>query len=141
MIEPNPNPPETFGGAWCPKCGQPIESSDLLVDDFGWCQTDGQVAVEYSAPIVGFAVETALGETWAIRPTREAAEHTIKTQAASALDDAYSCGHPRAGAWCNSQEPFRVVPLTWENREDVLADGTPYLDREPDDDDIYRYQT
>lgn len=124
---PSVDAPEEFGGAWCPRCGGIV--TDRTADDYGWCPEDGLVPVEYHAPIVAFAVEAATGEVYAIRET--------STDAATAAEDARryigeggSCGHPDAPSWAMKQLPFRVRALTKAEHDEILADGTPTLDRE-----------
>lgn len=119
---------------YCPQCGR--ELSSMMINGRGGCEEHGWVWAEWTAPVVAFALVAANGETYAIRATEEAAE-AARGPAKAYLDSAYASAHPAAGAWCNAREPFRVVALTFEEREERLEDEV-VLDREPTDDDLYR---
>lgn len=124
---PSIDAPEEFGGAWCPRCGGVV--TDLTTDDSGWCPEDGLVPVEYHAPVVAFAVVSADGQVYAIRETSTDATKALD-EARDYLAEAAACGHPNAPSWVMAHFPFRVRALTKAEHDEILADGTPILDRE-----------
>jgi hypothetical protein len=80
--------------------------------------------------IAAYAVEDALGEVYAIRDSRVAAEEA-RSQAYDYLYGAESSGHPRAAGWVAERLPFAVVTITAGERDAIMEEGTPVLDREP----------
>jgi hypothetical protein len=91
------------------------EHTDPPVDDF----CDG-----------GWLLENALGEALALFEAREAQDYWIDA-AKRYYDDAATCGHPSAAAWLAERAPLIVRGISCDERDDILAEGTPVLQREP----------
>lgn len=78
----------------------------------------------------GYALQNALGETLAL--FREWSEQEEWLDAAKSFyDDARTCGHPGAAGWVAERLPLVVRPVTEEQWESILDDGTPWLQVEP----------
>ena len=84
---------------------------------------------DHRREVVALAVKDATGECYAIRDTHEQAEEA-RASAINYLHGAETCGHPLAAGWVAKRLPFRVVMVTAEEREELLEQGTPTLDRE-----------
>ena len=80
--------------------------------------------------IVSYAVVDALGECYAMAADFVEA-YKRKAQAEDYLFEAQSCGHPKAGPWVRERLPLRVLTVDADERDALLEDGTPVLEREP----------
>ena len=91
-------------------------------------------------PFVAFVIEDSQGEAQAIRDTFEQAEQAI-VECENYYYDAETCGHiPGSGGsgqpvdphdWVAKKRPFTIRPITADERDQILEEGTPVLDREP----------
>jgi hypothetical protein len=77
----------------------------------------------------GWLLENALGEALAVFEAREAQDYWIEA-AKRYYDDAATCGHPSAAAWLAERAPLIVRGISCEERELILGDGPPVLQRE-----------
>lgn len=80
--------------------------------------------------VVAFAVVCAQDECYAVRDSLLEAEKA-RGDATEYLLDAESCGHSLAHGWVAQRLPMSVLGVTSEEREALLDEGTPVLDREP----------
>lgn len=78
-----------------------------------------------------YLVESADGEPQAIRDSLGEALHVALVDADAYYDGAATCGHSAGPAYAASKRPFKVRPITAAERDQILDDGTPVLDREP----------
>lgn len=77
-----------------------------------------------------FVVEDRQGEAQTIRPTvTEALKGIIDCN--DYYHEAETCGHPAAPGWVKKKRPFTIRPITQDEHDRILEDGTPVLDREP----------
>lgn len=81
-------------------------------------------------PRAGYALQAANGETLALFDEWAEADEWIE-RARLAYHEAWDCGHPLAPRWLNQRLPLTVRAVTEEQWEDILADGTPWLQQEP----------
>lgn len=79
---------------------------------------------------VGFVVEDVDGEAQAIRKTWAEADNALNDVEAYYYE-AETCGHPRARGWVEAKRPFTIRQITRAERDEILENGTPIIDREP----------
>lgn len=82
------------------------------------------------SPKVDWLVEAKDGEPQAIRESFDEAFRVANIDAELYYDDAATCGHDRGPKYAASKLPCIVRPITAEERDQILEDGTPVLDRE-----------
>jgi hypothetical protein len=69
-------------------------------------------------------------ECYAIREEHPQAFGALR-EAQTMLGEVAACGHPNAPAWAYGRMPLEVREVTDEEHEEILENGTPWLDREP----------
>lgn len=78
-----------------------------------------------------YVVRDSQGDVYAIRSSYPEAVSAL-ADGESYIDDAATCGHPLGARWASRRFPFSIeVTNKPERLEEILADGTPILDREP----------
>lgn len=132
--------PEASAHHWAGTLSQTIRSAIESVESMHGpeaLRTLKRTLEEYEASpvarpreIVAYAVLDALGDCYAIRPDRIRAERA-RSDAIDYLNGAATCGHPNATTWVLKRLPFRMICIDAEERDALLEDGTPVLDREP----------
>lgn len=80
--------------------------------------------------LAGFVVEAADGEPQALRRTLTEAEQAL-ADVDGYWSEAERCGHPSAPGYVAALRPFRIRQITKAEREQILEDGVPTIDREP----------
>lgn len=78
----------------------------------------------------GYVIETATGEALALCEERESIPMWLTT-AHEYFAEAEVCGHHAAPGWVAERFPLQHRPVTIAERESILEDGTPTLQREP----------
>lgn len=78
----------------------------------------------------GYVIEDARGEALALCDEHDDVDKWM-LEARAYFAEAWGCGHPAAGPWVAERLPVTSRVLTVEEREEILEDGTPTLQREP----------
>lgn len=94
----------------------------------GWMRGFRHACMDRAA--VGYVVRDQLNEAYALRESMEAAREA-RADAELHLDDAATCGHPDAPAWVAKRLPIEIRPVSQQQWDEYMAEGTPVLDREP----------